>query len=255
MSLRIATWNLEHPVEQWAQASILDRMAAVSADLWVLTETHDDVVPRRNDDVPPRQAYHAVSSAPRRGSSPGERWVTIWSRHPILGQHETSDPERTVAVTVELCDGRHLLVYGTVLPWCGDAWGGFPSKGAVAYTNALERQASDWQRLQAAHPGTPLCVAGDFNQDLSRTQHYYWSKVARAALRKQLCMAGLEALTGDEADPVARASDGRKRCIDHVCVSHHLAANTRSEAWPPYVNGREVSDHYGIVVTLAEPAC
>lgn len=212
--------------------------------MWILTETHDAVEPTSGG------RYTSTSSEPRPGTSAGERWVTIWSRLPVLRQHATSDPIRTAAATVALRDGTSLLVYGTVLPWCGDPRHGHPSKGSVAYKAALAEPANDWHRLQQEFPEAALCVAGDFNQDLS-DRHYYWSREAREALRRTLCETELEAVTGGELDPVARASDGQKRCIDHVCLSQSLAGNAYSEAWSPRIGERNVSDHYGIAITLS----
>lgn len=248
MGVKIATWNLEHPVEAWARAAIREKMSDVDADIWILTETHDDVEPPVTPST--QEHYTASRSAPRPKTEAGERWVTIWSRLPVLRQHTTSDPVRTAATTVELRDGTPLLVYGTVLPWRGDAWNDHPSKGAVAYKAALADQADDWRCLQAAFRDAALCVAGDFNQDLS-DKHYYWSKAARTALADCLSTADLVALTGAESDPVAAASNGQKRCIDHICLSRALAGRARSEAWSPRIHERDVSDHYGVAITLS----
>jgi endonuclease/exonuclease/phosphatase family metal-dependent hydrolase len=92
-------------------------------------------------------------------------------------------------------------------------------------------------------------VAGDFNQDLA-SKHYYWSATAREALRKALKVADLRALTAEPNDPVEKASDGKRRCIDHICVSREMEPLGPVSAWSPTLDGTEVSDHYGVKVVI-----
>lgn len=76
--VKIGTWNLErsgahHRGHMVGQLACL---AERDCDVWVLTETHDDLRPKGYD-------YKVVSATNPRWQSPGERLVAIWSRHPM----------------------------------------------------------------------------------------------------------------------------------------------------------------------------
>jgi hypothetical protein len=79
-SFRIGTWNVER-----APASRSSRqrqeVEGANADVWVLTETRDAL------DLTP--AFHPVSSQAR---PRGERWVTLWSRLPLIQVVDVCDP-------------------------------------------------------------------------------------------------------------------------------------------------------------------
>ena len=118
--------------------------------------------------------------------------------------------------------------------------------GEALFLRRLSEQANDWQRLQAEGA---LCVAGDFNQDLLPTGHYYGSKNGRAALRKALLSCNLECLTGGEYDPLANEL-GRAN-IDHICVHKMLPLQSPpSSAWPPAGQLKGLTDHYCIYATI-----
>lgn len=122
--MRIATWNVDHarvPARDADRLSIID---AADADVLVLTETRDSVAPTG-------AAYQSAHSLPRPHCEPGERWVSIWTRMPILHTFATIDPFRTTAMIIAH-EGGQLLIYGTVLPWhadIGDARAQPPPKG------------------------------------------------------------------------------------------------------------------------------
>ena len=65
-------------------------------------------------------------------------------------------------------------------------------------------------------------MAGDFNQDLN-ANHYYGSKVGKAALQKALCEAELACVTGGENDPIIKAGFESFANIDHICFNSELA--------------------------------
>lgn len=75
--MRVANWNLQRILPTQSRVSLIRKQfAAVEADIWILTETHEFVGP--GDD------YSSVMSGePDRKSKKGERWTGIWSRHPI----------------------------------------------------------------------------------------------------------------------------------------------------------------------------
>jgi hypothetical protein len=217
-------------------------MAEVDADVWVLTESGIDVSPGADFTLVAR-------SAPRRPGTDAEHWVMIWARLPARAARPTRDDEYAACASFPTPTGP-MSVYGTVLPWCGAPWRGHPSAGAVAYAAALRAQSEDWRAL--ATDGD-LCVAGDFNQDLAE-RHYYWSAEARRHLREALRTSGLAAVTAAPTDPVSALTGGAMACIDHVCLSTKLAARAASPptAWRSQVGGRRISDHPGVMITLAD---
>ena len=244
--MKVATWNLARsvPKARRRHAAIAETIRHVAADVWVLTETHDSVIPGLDF-----QGVSTVGSD--RPSEVGERWTTIWSRFPLEPLSPTSDPVRTVAARVLPPHGAPLIVYGTVLPWLGSRWRGIPGKDGRAFAAALACQESDWKKLQESHHGHDLIVAGDFNQDLSDT-HYYGSAVNRLSLAEALTRAGLAAVTGGAADPVRLASPTRA-CIDHVCISKTSTWKIRAAIrWPDLPHpDPSLSDHFGIVIEFS----
>jgi hypothetical protein len=141
-------------------------------------------------------------------------------------------------------------VYGTVLPWIGSTWQGLPSTGGRTFLAALDAQRRDWEALRHRYPDAELCVAGDFNQDLS-DRHYYGSRAGRYGHQGALASVGLVALTAHPADPVWAIAPDRAS-IDHICVqrdSAHFAA-PRLEVWPQdWAPDCGVSDHHGVAVS------
>lgn len=93
--LKLATWNLRRVMPSQRRCSdICKQIRRVDADVWVLTETHEE--------VRPSPLFHGVTTgAPDRPGSPGERWVAIWSKHPVTPMHPTSDQQRAVAARIE----------------------------------------------------------------------------------------------------------------------------------------------------------
>lgn len=246
--MHIATWNLARPVPgRRREGALLDHMARVDADVWALTETHLALAPG--------DGFRLVAtSSPAPDRTPDERWTAIWARADLVADViETSDPERTACARLREEHGQALYVYGTVLPWLSDERR-VPLRGAEAFAAALEAQASDWCRLRSDDPRAVLCVAGDLNQDLLPTGHYYGSAAGRARLRGALQRAGLVCLTGEDRDPVARLG-GARASIDHVCVaglgdSVEGAIHT-AVVWPTSAEvGSQLSDHHGVAIKL-----
>ena len=241
--MRIANWNVNHARESRRRDALRTVMDSIGADVWILTETHASLEPGSD--------YRCVArSKPSDELPEDESWVSIWSRMPMLDELQTADAAFSAGATLELGDGTPLTVFGTVLPWRGRGWQGHPSEGAVAFEAALRSQQTDWASA-TRNPRNAVCVAGDFNQDLS-TKSYYWSRKAYEALRMTLTANGLTAATADPTDPVRSLTDGTSACIDHICLSESLTARqqARSVAWSPTLDGRVLSDHHGIYVDV-----
>ena len=76
--MRIATWNIERPKNDTSPSSqrVLAKLREVAADIWILTESHDAIVPDPD--------FHALST-PTVPAAPihhdeGEHKTTIWTR-------------------------------------------------------------------------------------------------------------------------------------------------------------------------------
>ena len=112
--MRIATWNVAYGRGRPANARRLRRIEEVDADVWILTETHDELSladagysPVHADQRPTTGAREVIE---------GSRWVSIWSRLPVSERiADLADPRRTAAAVIDAAD-RRVVVYGTVLP-------------------------------------------------------------------------------------------------------------------------------------------
>lgn len=240
--MKLATWNLERAKNCAALRQCTDEQ---NADVWVLTETHDV--------FSTGQAHSSSASARRDGTKldgTGDRWVTITSKHPIQPL-ATTDGVRTHAARVSPKEIAPFVVFGTVLPWRGDKWRGFSSAGGVAFAEALKVQLADWRKLRAEFPEDEFFVLGDFNQDLA-AEHYYGSKVSRAALTDALDAIGCTALTGGEGDPIVRDS-APFACIDHICARRDSCWTARAaQRWPDSPQPvRALSDHFGVSIEFS----
>ena len=195
MPVRIANWNVERAKQLWRRDAVGEMLAAIGAEIWVLTESRDSVSPGADFRLV------AKSNAHVRGEN-DERWVSIWTRLPESRSRPTRDGN--FSACAEIVVGSSVLaVYGTVLPWRGSKWREHGSANASAYRGALEAQAADWHELMGEPRLLGLCVAGDFNQDLS-DKPYYWSRKARQLLEHSLAQLELVAITRHPSDPRRR---------------------------------------------------
>ena len=129
---KIANWNLERVAPGQTRAKRIDSvMSKVDADIWILTETHKDIVPV--------SFYTAMNEEQDPKSKPGERWSAILSRYPIepLGDF-VSDKIRCVAGKLEHPQLGVVIVYALVLPWAGSQWRGIASRDGAAFASLLK---------------------------------------------------------------------------------------------------------------------
>lgn len=75
-TLRIGTWNVQYAAGRERNALRTERLRREPADVWILTETHDDL------DL--SSSHSAVSTVQRPTGRAGGRWTTIWTRWPVL---------------------------------------------------------------------------------------------------------------------------------------------------------------------------
>jgi hypothetical protein len=238
--MRIGTWNVEYAYAR-RLAALRNVLSDNSADIWVLTETHDDLEPTNC-------RFHAHSD-PRpknwSGIRPGSRWASIWSRYPILAEVRLpgADHERTVSALLDLGECRTMIVYGTVMPWKGD-------RGKFDWTEhhrVIPKQCAEWLELKQSYPDAKLCIAGDFNTDMG-TGSYCGTKEGIAALR-----AGLTACDAFCATEPTRFPTGLLAYppIDHIaCSITSRGATSVVAAWP--ADKKALSDHSGVIVEVAD---
>lgn len=243
--MKIATWNLECADPNTSQAQRqrqwLDR---INADIWVLTET--------NDDISPGSAYQGVASGQSdcpRGS--GKPWVQIWVRNGEISPLPTADEARTVCARVTLTTGLDYLVYGTVLPGLDSSWRSHPAAQGEAFLAALALQQADWLRLRSTYPETTLIVAGDFNQDLG-DMPYYGSRRNKQALRQALATVNLDGLTAGDNDPVRRLLGSQHASINHICLAGTQGQTSYPTfTWPNQLEElRGLADQFGVGVEV-----
>lgn len=157
------------------------------------------------------------------------------------------DPLRTVAAVVTTPSGA-VLVYGTVLPWGADPGPDpeAPARGWSEMDRVLPLQLAEWRRLQNAHPGVPLVVAGDLNMSLGGP-HYYGTKRCREVLLEGATRLGLQCATTADRVPVGAL---RHPAIDHVLVPSSWETRVVA-AWEGRAEGgARLSDHSGLVVEV-----
>lgn len=219
----------------------LELLKSWNADVWVLTETHDDL------DL--SSSHTAIHSEPRY-STPGGRWTTVWTSLPVIERLATADPRRCVAVRLDAGNAGELIVYGTVLPWNGDVGPDAtrPARGWNEFHRVVPDQGQEWTSLRNRYPAATLVVAGDLNQDLGG-RHYYGTKACRALLTAHLANANLTCLTTtDRFDPDLLQHPP----IDHVCAGprHDRSLAVTVHAWNNVINGNRLSDHGGTLASL-----
>jgi exonuclease III len=235
--MKIGTWNVEY-----ADAAKLDNLRGVltehDADIWVLTETHDELVPPACE--------HVVHAAPRPKNwwriRPGSRWVSIWSKYPMKNVTlPDADQERTVAALVEGGTAGRVLVYGTVMPWKDDR----QIAGWAEHHRVIPLQSAEWRELQETYPDVSLCVAGDWNTDMESGRRY-GTKLGIAAIQEGMRECGLFCATAPlpGGPPILATLP-----IDHIALPLTLRDQTRVvSAWP--ADKVKLSDHSGMVVEV-----
>lgn len=253
--MRIATWNVERPKNATSTRSkrILTKLREIDADIWVLTETHDDISPGPEYDY---LATEPVRKPPTRHAA-GERRTIVWTRWPIVQPIEEDFAHRTACVRLQTPLGG-LVVFGTIIPYSGRDC---PPYGKLrrwdAHYAAIGVQGAAWQRLRRQHADCALCVAGDFNQT-REGRFTYGTKWGRHLLDQALDWANLQDTTTpgfaalEAIDNESWSLADGVQPIDHICLSSGWAKRvTAVGAWPGEPEGGYLSDHSGVWVDLA----
>ena len=238
--LTIANWNLERvKPKQKRHERIQAAISEVTADIWILTESHKDVGPKDSSTVTSMAAQDGVC------------WSSIWTQFPMMPLMDfVSDQNRCAAAKVIHPVYGELIIYATVLPWVGSTWKGQAWNKGKAYIAALDTYRKDWDKLQLEYPNAIHIIAGDFNQSLV-DWHYYGSKLIRKELEGVMTECNMTVVTAGKNDPVAREAKPYA-CIDHICISTSKIEQVYStQRWPHTDKpDKNLSDHFGIVATI-----
>lgn len=241
--MRIGTWNVEYAAGAEKNVKRMEVIRGNPADIWVLTETHDDL------DL--SATHRPIHSTQRPTGRPGARWVSIWTRYDVLYPIDVADPERTTAAMLHTPMGL-MLVFGTVLPWHSDR-GRHGDEIEVPYWSEhhreVQRQGAEWSEMRDRHKYALMCVAGDLNMNVNGP-HYYGTKLGRSLLAEAMDANRLSCVTSTDRLP---SGSLRYPPIDHVLVSDSLVANTSVVAtWEGTQDSVRLSDHSGVVVMVRE---
>ncbi|OJV25484.1 MAG: hypothetical protein BGO32_00225 [Bacteroidetes bacterium 37-13] len=216
--MKIATWNLQR-LDKRKDAQILDKLAEVSADICVLTETKlsiqlanytclsTNILPAHFDGIKYKN---------------GECRVSILTHYKVIAQHTTFDSNTTVCVDLETPYGE-LTVYGSII-------GVFGNK-QPRFNQDLEGHISDFKNL---FPNKQICFLGDFNTTFSGRA---WpSTLARNTLNNTFKTYALTNATEQIFDTV-----------EHIVLSSNLIENkqVKTSLWN---TDKELSDHLGICI-------
>ena len=218
-NFRIATWNIERAVPARTEG-LLARIGAANADIWIITETRDS--------FNLGGSYSPVSSDVQPGTLITGRWVTIWSRLPLIQRVPTRDPIRTAAALYETPLGK-LLVFGTVLPWHSDRGPSGDAKNWAEHHRVIPEQADEWVALgEISRRGT---LRG------WRSEHEPWRRaLLRHGAREGTAPGRVETRGTRLYDPhgaSAHRETGRDPHIDHVCLPQGWAERAEMvDAWP-----------------------
>lgn len=240
--MRIGVWNLECVNFKDRNAARLDCLIKHDADIWVLTETHEEI------DLSPTHSL-AARSKPRTRTANGMHWVSIWSRFEVIEPIESSDV-RTAIALLNTPAGR-MLLFGTVWPWGSDT-GEYPGDQAWTYWSrqapVIAQQGKQWKKLQADWPDSILCVAGDLNMTFGGPGSYY-SREGR--LEAALAMQAHDLVCTTAWARLPRGALERAP-VDHILLPYDIASRTHvRETWPGHPRDpNRLSDHAGLIIEI-----
>uniref|UniRef100_B8HKT6 Endonuclease/exonuclease/phosphatase n=1 Tax=Cyanothece sp. (strain PCC 7425 / ATCC 29141) TaxID=395961 RepID=B8HKT6_CYAP4 len=239
-TLRIATWNLDHPKPgSWQKTpAILQQIEAINADVWILTETNNKAVDLA------AKGYEKFTSIEYTDKGLEQNaYTTIWSRLQAPTQIiKTFDPDLSVCIKVS--QPIDLMIYGTIITWHGDRGSDGTSKSWEEHYRSIQHHGDDWSRLIQEYSDHKLLVAGDFNQARDGSR-WYGTQKGIDLLTAQLDRNHLVCLT-DQIQPTNRGN------VDHVCISQDLQPFCTASFWNNISDqGVKLSDHNGVFIDLS----
>ena len=228
-TLTLATWNVE-----WAtprnHAPITERIAAMNADILVVTEGDTGVLPAGGTHLDGGTDWGYTNT------KPDWRKVMLWSRHPmraIEGEGPAKVPGRFTMAQVNTPVGD-VTVIGVCIPW------------RDAHVRTGRRDAEPWDEHKAYldHLGTVirrhrdqrLVVMGDFNQRFPRTR-----------APQEVFDAINAALEGLTVVTVGQLPGLTRQDVDHIAVSDHFEPQQVWGIDRHDDSGRLLSDHDAVL--------
>lgn len=218
--MKIATWNLERLARNKNQL-ILDEIAEIDADIFILTETSSLI------SLP---GYHCVSTS----SLPtgfdgikykvGENRTSIWTKYQALQIHKTFDNFTTACADVATPFGL-LRVYGTII-------------GVFGGTNRSFKEdlAGNLKDFELLIPGQHACIIGDFNVMFSGRA--YPSRRGKEILND--CF---------EKFDLQNTTESIDNNVDHIVISKFFLQERRYSIFS-WNEDKSLSDHMGHCLTI-----
>ena len=231
MNITVGTWNAEWATPNTkAGPRIAEIIQQTLPDIFVLTEGCADLLPKSG---------FIIDGGTNWGYTPRDernRKVLAWSKHPWSSVdqigHPGLPPGRFVAGNTQTDIGE-IRVIGVCIPW------------QSAHTTTGNKNRKHWEdhKTYLTHlaplitsQGTPLIVAGDFNQRIPKARQPQQIYEALIDSFKTLSMATIQ-----NAEPPL---------IDHISHSEHLTPESLSIIPDSDQIGR-LSDHRGAIVRFS----
>jgi endonuclease/exonuclease/phosphatase family metal-dependent hydrolase len=219
--MRIATWNLERPVNNGKKnTDIIDILRKLDADIVVLTEANECI---QFDDA---MSYYLTDELTNPMYKPGERRVIICTRYEVAVHYDTYDPATSLCIELRTPLGL-LAVYGTII--------GVNGNRDKSFLPDLRKQVNDYNEISQE---VSLCIAGDLNTSFN--DNFYYTKEGRNQLNDTFNQLGMQNLTTSIANN-----------IDHILISETFIDGYRCTA-KVFADDKSLSDHKGVVVEIAE---
>ena len=241
MSLRLITWNVE-----WATPSssrtleILRRIGRHAPEVVCLTETHVGLL---------SEAGHTICSRPDYGYTIKEdrRKVILWSREPWEQVDDVGidsmPPGRFVSGVTQTSQGS-VTVIGVCIPWFGSRTEARRNLERKMQWEDHAKFLADLTKVLGGVSANRLVVMGDFNQIVGPS--------SRA--RPELQLALQRAFPSSMTIVTSALAFQDRRSIDHIALSEDLTVESLDVISNIY-DGRELSDHFGVIADLSLGAC
>ena len=252
MSLRVATWNLDHASNSRRPIDIqVKAILGIAPDILVLTETCKEV------DAALLQAGY--QSYPSEHNQYGKFFSVIY-----LGQRvrwietlPTTEAICSVCVRVSTQIGQ-MIIYGTIITYHGDKGRdqNNPSPAWHEHYRSINRHGDEWGKLSGADP---IIVAGDFNQTRDGSIGTYGTRLGRKLMTDVLSRSNLVCLTTENFGANNKLHIDPKKGytrsnIDHICMTQDAFRVEHVGAWDHFMcqEGKVayLSDHNGVYVDL-----
>ena len=232
--VNISVFNCEWRRSTSADAAVIrERVLRPETDVICLTEAYGDFF---GDDgftieCVPDYGYPIIE---------GRRKVMLWSRNPWTFVDNVVDqrlPSGRIVVGKTTTPIGDITVMGVCVPWANahvrtGRRDRTPWEDHITYLHALGETVSGL-------PGTSV-ILGDFNQ---RIPQKYQTKQAYHALEEAI-LSKMDIATAGRISPIGKQS------IDHICLGRDLACEEVQGLSNISTTGRQVSDHFGVKVTL-----